>query len=433
MFQKGKRSRLLRNLLKTTSIALAAVLWSLLGFAAHALADVTGSFSVDTLLLPEGVQTESVKFLIDLRTNLQVNVTVSGLVLGVESLFGTTGIEFVVLQLTTAFGAVSITDQVVFATPFFTSASGTSPTVDGAGNPNGAGFVKKRVTTTWNVAGVVISNLALFEDVDFPQPASNNAVYHLGFVDAVPHNQTPTFGFGDVITLSAQTQAGIRLTSTTGLCATPAANAIKGRSFPRSVNPGCLGHADRPLLAFDFETLSIQNVKLGDLTLNASAVFRPLRPTSGTLVAVLPLANLGRLVTVFQSEQLTDVRQLVTAVTLRAKNLFITLIDADSDVDIDTVSAALSVTLNASRAPAVLSLAASVARGQGLTSLSATLSTAVQGVSFSTSTNFSGDGGLSWQATTFSLALAQPLNVNANLNFTPSGLSGVGFSLGAAF
>lgn len=54
------------------------------GFTAMTKADVTGSFDIHITLNPEGGQTEAVKYFFDIQSNLQINVTLSGLTFSVE-------------------------------------------------------------------------------------------------------------------------------------------------------------------------------------------------------------------------------------------------------------------------------------------------------------------------------------------------------------
>src|SRR5574337_35581 len=169
------------------SVLLAFLLFS--GIAAVSKADVTGSFDIHITLNPEGNQTEAVKFFIDFQSNLVVNVTLSGLTFGADLGFGVTGVEFAILSLTTNLGALAVNDDFVFATPFGCSlVPGTwSGQRDGAnvGPIGDVGFVKKRIELELNIAGITLTNLALFEDVDFPdiQGGSNHEHDHFDVTD----------------------------------------------------------------------------------------------------------------------------------------------------------------------------------------------------------------------------------------------------------
>src|SRR5574337_948947 len=98
------------------SIALALILF--VGFTAVTKADVTGSFDIHITINPEGKQTEAVRFVFDLQSNLVINVTLSGLTFGADLGFGTTGVEFAILSLNTNLGALAVNDDFVFASPF---------------------------------------------------------------------------------------------------------------------------------------------------------------------------------------------------------------------------------------------------------------------------------------------------------------------------
>src|SRR3990172_3223826 len=144
-------------------LAVVFLVFALVAFACPVQADVTGNFSLNLTLIPEGVQTEATKYFIDLQTFLRLNWTFSGITLSPDLAFGVTGPEYAVLGLQTSLGALSISDEFVFGTPFYNSGGGPKnihPTFNANGEPNGLVFVKKRVRTEANIAGFTISNLA---------------------------------------------------------------------------------------------------------------------------------------------------------------------------------------------------------------------------------------------------------------------------------
>jgi len=295
---------------RTLSAFLSLCLLFLGALPAHA--DVTGSFTVDVTLEPRSRATEAVEFFIDLQANLQTNFTLSGLTFGADVGFGVTGVEFAVLNLATNLGALRILDQFVFATPFgcedFAAGGGDDtsggiggqcrgsavvPIGDGNGDgiaDDAVGFVKKRVEVSLNVAGITLGNLVLIEDVDFPDiegvsPVSGKSdhehdhftgpdVYDLSDNNAALDDAVPTFGFGDVLTLSGQTVSGINVTHIVGFCADAQdVNRIKKRSFSAEVAKHCLERptatrvvdewrrADRVLAAEGFELKSGQRLR----------------------------------------------------------------------------------------------------------------------------------------------------------------------------
>jgi len=131
-------------------------------------------------------------------------------------------------------------------------------------------FVKKRITTTLNLAGFTLTNLAIFEDVNFTHPfASSVQTYGA---------ELQTFQFGDIITVLGQTVSGINIRSVTGLGADPSLpNLVKKASFLGAVckdpNNSIATPAARPF-AFCVEQLFIDNVNIGSLVLNSRTEFR---------------------------------------------------------------------------------------------------------------------------------------------------------------
>jgi len=260
--------------------------------AATVRGDVSGNFDLDIVLIPDGVQTEAVKFNIDLRSNLEVNVTLSGLTLGVDAGFGNTGPEFSIANLSAALGPVTLFNQLVFATPFFNKTQAVSvsgkdlgPTVNSV-TVNGLTFVKARFGLNFDVAGFTISNLAILEDVDFPNPLTYiQPAYYTEGLDAIVDvggtgnvNQTPTLGFGNLITLQGQTRNRVTVTGATGLCVRPQLNLIKGRSWPQSVDPGC-----GDLVFFSFETLSVSGLVLFGFDVELDVTWTPRDKTAVSL------------------------------------------------------------------------------------------------------------------------------------------------------
>lgn len=156
------------------------------------------------------------------------------------------------------------------------------PDVDGDGTPNGIDttpfgfnftvsplirpigetlFVKKRVTMNLNIAGVTLTNLAIFEDVNFTHPFSGS-VQSYGA-------EMQEFRFGDILTLMGQTVSGINIRSVTGIGADPnVPNIIKKASFSGSIceEPENFG--------FCVEQLFIDNVPIGPVTLSSLSEFR---------------------------------------------------------------------------------------------------------------------------------------------------------------
>lgn len=449
-----------------------------LGVAFVSRADVTGSLDINLALNPEGTQTEAVKFNIDLQSNLQLTVTLSGLTFGADLGFGTTGIEFAILSLNTQLGALSVFDEFVFAQPFganFTGVCGSttdatpdqcpgdqvfpigSSTGDADEIDSAVGFVKKRISLEINIAGVTLRNLAIFEDVDFPDIHDGidgvthefdhfgpGSFYHVGGVNNTIDDQTPTYGFGDVITLSGQTVSGITVTGSTTLCAS-ANNFIKKRNWRYEVNKACTagfggslatpveGGAKTPLL-FEEETLRLEGVELGGVTIDIETIFRPLQPLTTTISASFAVLDLATLTFDLASDNLTALSIDRLDVTIVSGNLFVLLRDNDGNLNFDLSLASFSTVLNPNQNPADLGITLISVNGVGVVELDVELGISRGALSFDAATVFAGNGTLAWTQTTFSFSVAgDPLTLSANFTYTPSGMGQTHLTVGVTF
>ena len=446
------------------------------GFAAVTKADVTGSFDIHILMEPMGRQTESVMYFFDIQSNLVVNITISGLTIGFDIGFGTTGIEFAIINLDTNLGALSVSDDFVFAEPFGCTTLPAGPFLangdcvgqnvfnmgDGDGDEvvdNAVGFVKKRIELELNIAGITLNNLALFEDVDFPDINGSSShehdhftvigtPYFVGQTDSVVDNQTPTFGFGDVITVSGQTVSGITVTGSTAFCAS-GRNVIKKRSWPYEVNKACtasLGNifdktaiedgAKTPIL-FEEETLSVEGVDLGGIVFSVFTEWHPNDPNGlfSVLTAEFTLFDLADVLVVMSSDNITNLTMNAIAIFISSDNLSLTLVDLGGDLQIDSVSTTLALVLNPNQNPADLVIVIKTATPGGLTNAKFSLGVSRGLLSLDTTTSFAGTGSLAWTGTDFELTVDYGIGfvVSASMGFSPGGMSAVEFNLGITF
>src|SRR5574337_1713402 len=436
------------------SVLLAFLLFS--GIAAVSKADVTGSFDIHITLNPERNQTEAVKFFIDFQSNLVVNVTLSGLTFGADLGFGVTGLEFAILSLTTNLGALAVNDDFVFATPVGCSSFPASGQCAGAnvGPIGDVGFVKKRIELELNIAGITLTNLALFEDVDFPdiQGGSNHEhdhfdvtdFYAVGAVNNTVDDQTPTFGFGDVISLSGQTVSGITVSGSTSICAS-GNNYIKKRHWQYEVNKACTaqfgmnttaleGGAKTPLL-FEEETLDIAGVEIGGVTVDISTLFIPLGPVSSDITASFSVLDLADVTVSLSSDNITNLSLNSIVVSVTSGNLSLTLIDVNGDLTVDETDAALSVVLNPNQNPADLTVVIVTESGAGVMFASFSLGISRGVLNLDTTTTFAGTGTLAWVGTTFDLSVdgGGGISFGASFEYTPGGMGETSITLGVVF
>ena len=136
----------------------------------HASAQVDiqhGRLALDLAWTPETAQSESVEYLLDFASNLQLSLTFSGLSASSDVGWGVTGLEFAILRLQGVLGVFDLHDEFVFAAPF------------GLHNQSLAqgrvSSVKKRVSVRFNLYGLEVENLALFENVKFTHPFFDDA------------------------------------------------------------------------------------------------------------------------------------------------------------------------------------------------------------------------------------------------------------------
>jgi hypothetical protein len=446
---------------KVLSIAL-AVLMAFAFYSATTKADVTGSFglgiSLDaipcTSVLVGTVQTpaqlgdqpcESTVFKIDFESDLNVNIAISGLTTSIHSHAGVTGLEDVILTFAATLGALDVSDTFVFAQPFGKITAGDGQTLPAcyeqtAGQGDcGIFFVKKRVSTSISLGGVTFSNLALIEDVNFPDPKATKDT------GATYTANDQNFGFGDIVTISGQTPSGITVTGTTGICAKEypyALNRIKKHTWLEAVNPDCAGGtqtpSNKPPLFFDFESLSITGIPLSpDVT--GSISVDCIEASACTLTSKLAISGVTP-VPINASIKFTDLFTLAfggASVQAPFGPATITWV-FDSTFQLSYVDFAVSITLNPDTNPASLSFSGAFQPGTGFitnpaTGADPTLTLAVQraGLTFSLAAVFPGG---SFSYVTFSVgAEAGVVDFSAGATFLKGGFGGANLGVTVSF
>ena len=434
----------------TQAIGVLLVASVLFGFWSYnGSADITGNFDVNITVQPipcgalpfvtftpvavYPVNCENTLTKTDIDTEINVNWTVSGLTLGLHSHTGLTGIEDVITTLKATLGALNIVDQFVFAVPFetstmtFTNASGTqshSQMTMTVIPPGDLLFVKKRVEISTSFAGFVLDNLAIIEDVNFPQTMSTTVTSYT--------MADQRFRFGDLVTLSGQTVSGISMAAQTGICISQKPNGLKKHNFPFSVDSQC------PALLFSFENLSVTSIPLGpgltgNLTVSCTLV------TSCRYTASFTYANAPIFSSVASSITFGTPAGPFTlggaTVILSSGPLTLT-VSFNSLLQLSSVGVYGIFTLNPDSNPASLIINASSIPGTGFTSASTTLQVTRSGVTVAATAAFgsTGGGGLAFS----SLALKAgtqvgPVQFEGNVTFLPAGFGGVTLQVGVNF
>jgi len=352
------------------------------GLSISVQADVTGSFNLDIMLTPEGTQTEAVTFLFDIMSNLQFNSVFSGITTGADIGFGVTGLEFAVLKVVVNLGALVLRDDNIFAVPFaclnFSESTGNGPDdqvgavcpgrflipigdVDGddVADPNAVAFVQKRTDIEINIAGLSLSTLFLFEDVDFPDISSvddhehdhfnGNVVYHIYEVNGEFDDQTPTYGIGGVLTISGQTVSGVNVESETAICA-KATHRIKKRQWDYEVTKQCAslllgviiegGGSD---YLFESQRLWITGLQAGDLLLDIHTEVQPPQNFSAMITASYTIADLANVMVTIDVDQ-DGPNALIGQ--LISDNLTVILHDLGADSQLDSAVGIFNFLLN---------------------------------------------------------------------------------------
>lgn len=311
---RGSLGSVLQCIFGRLSIILLVSFGLILSLDHAARADITGTSRIDFFMEPISCTVvgeikldtpcEKTILTFDIESVLAVNVSVSGLSMTLNSAMGIAGLEHLIVVGNATIGSVDVIPELWLAAPF-------QSVIDINNNlnivlilPGNLMFVKKRFTTVFNLAGVSIRNLAIFEDVTFPNPG---AVY--GVVDCdgdgLPEGtcvhgiqtnpfdryQTQTFAFGDLLQVSAATPSGVSLLVDLGICATRDANVVKKFAAEGKVNPECASQP-KPDILFDFLSTSISGIPIAPGVF-ASTAINCIKVTKCQLLSTLSVSGTG--------------------------------------------------------------------------------------------------------------------------------------------
>jgi hypothetical protein len=293
-------------------------------------------------------------------------------------------------------------------------------------------FVKKRFTTTLNLGGFQITNLSIFEDINFTHPFPAEVQSY----SATSQN----FRFGNIITIVGQTVSGINLRSVTGMGADPdIPNLIKKASFKGSVCPGNTNiPAAEQNFTFCVEQLFIDNIHIGSLELHSRSEFRI---TPLTMAETLTLkhgffrdsVNVSMSLT---SDNLITFAPMSTSIFLSTAP-FMLDVAFDPTFAISSATATLAVNVDGSE----VSATAVYLPATGINSMNFRLqSVSITGLSVFASMVLSDpggapNGGFGTQKTTFSLKgnITPNFGVDATISFTNIGITNVSSRLSYQF
>lgn len=309
-------------------VLLLTVLLSVGVFSAVVKADdISGNFKFDISLKPQTTAAETSKFDIDLEALLDLYIPLDNLKVGTHTALGVAGLEHAVFDLEAIFPAWTIKDEFAFAVPFQTTTGGAVTVIP----PGELLFVKKRVEVTLTYVGITLKNLAIFEDVTFPNPGAAFTGPSYGAADQ-------NFRFGDIITLSGQTTDGVRVEAVTGLCADPdSSNTIKKRCWSGSV-------CENGKFEFTVEKITISNLTVGGISFKSLTKFKPATPVSETLTMKFTLADLVDVTATITSDNITSFSLSSATLKMETDNITLTTnIGSDLSVTSHSLTVKLAV------------------------------------------------------------------------------------------
>jgi hypothetical protein len=434
------------------------LLLSSLGGAFTADAQLTGSSFVDFVMEPIPctlvgeikLDTPCEKTLLkfDIESIIKLSASVSGMVFSIDSAIGIPGLEHLILRGLFTLGSVDLTSELWLATPFETVTDVNLMPNTVVIPPGRFLFVKQRLTTVITLGGLTAKNLAIFEDVTFPNPGayygeidcdgdgSPEGTCILG-IETNPANQyqTQSFAFGNLFSLTGQTPSGITVSSQLGICATNAGKAVKKFSAPGGVNPECATRV-KPSLLFDLMTISISSIPL-TAGVSASVNMSCIQITACKLTNTFALS--GGPIPFSTSLTFTDLFKVsFGGVRFRVPAGPVTIsVGIDSGFSLASASFSFAKAISAGDLSARLTSSGSFVKGRGLTGVAIGLSV--------TSGTFSANHALqlvrnpdtdSLEFGSFGLTMGltlAPARASLQVVFGQAGLSRAGFRIGLVF
>lgn len=255
---------------------------------------MSGQFDVDIDMVPQTDASEQSPLLFDVVPSLHLDVTMSGLTSELDFAAGLAGMEHVVASASATLGSIDLRNDLAFAMPFGSISIGPFTFIRPIGNH--LLFVTERLRVSASLFGVTLTNLLIYEDLNFRHPFATLPLGNQVNAPKLPTYtaQSQSFAFGDIITLQGRLNGGAILTLETGLSADPGkSKTMKRRSFSGAVVPS-------DTLEFVVETLSVRSLSIGEIDLSATlridessgaTAWQP----SVTANVQMPIESVGRL------------------------------------------------------------------------------------------------------------------------------------------
>ena len=245
-------------------------------------------------MVPQTDASEQSPLLFDVVPSLHLDVTMSGLTSELDFAAGLAGMEHVVASASATLGSIDLRNDLAFAMPFGSISIGPFTFIRPIGNH--LLFVTERLRVSASLFGVTLTNLLIYEDLNFRHPFATLPLGNQVNAPKLPTYtaQSQSFAFGDIITLQGRLNGGAILTLETGLSADPGkSKTMKRRSFSGAVVPS-------DTLEFVVETLSVRSLSIGEIDLSATlridessgaTAWQP----SVTANVQMPIESVGRL------------------------------------------------------------------------------------------------------------------------------------------
>jgi hypothetical protein len=398
--------------------------------------DISGRYGVDVLMLPipatliNEIKLDAPAELTLLKFGIgawaHLDIAFCNLLLTLDTAINIAGIERLILVMNASLGSLRIQPEIWFATPF-------ESVVDVNHFPNSVVipsgdmlFVKTRWTFSTTFAGLSISNLFMMEDVNFPNPGADYPYLWYG-------EQSQSFGVGNILTIAFEPCPGVRVTSTTTICADSGTNAVKGYSAAGRVLPEC-GDCAEATCATISETISITGLEV----LCGLPIWARIRVTPGfapyvalTAGGTYTYSDGYTLSTSFTFIPLT-LGGFTLSTTIGCLNAHLVL---SEQLQFESARVSYGTSLELGMMKATFSGNASVISGVGLTQMSFS-SSLTQGLFASgVSLSFSNQAGkLRFSALSLSLNFNQtPMSFGASIVFGRTGLRRMTLSTGVVF
>lgn len=180
---------------------------------------------------------ERTVFAWDLELGIVLKCSFDPLTVTLDTVFGIPGFEYVVAGLNGKWGAFTLNSELCFAVPY-------ESVIDVNNLPNMAVippgdllFAQLRVEAAGSFSGVAIRWIAVFQDINFPNPGAD---YNPPGAPDYYRASDQNFALGSVITLSSDLAPGVPLTIQMCLGAEPGSFSVKKHSTSGKANPDAM-------------------------------------------------------------------------------------------------------------------------------------------------------------------------------------------------